>query len=92
MRENQFPLLQQTHLKDSKFLAATLFEHGTINWFEKVVLDLGYVIDYIFVDPSAIAVDSYKVETRYNFNDGFKQRPVSDHFPVVADIRFSLDR
>lgn len=73
-------------LIDSKVAAKNSHSAGTFNYFLPQGWDLGIVIDYILVQPSAFHVANYQVLTDAAFEYQGQLLPLSDHFPVVVDL------
>ena len=69
-------------LRDARTLSPVVFgPAGTFNAFDIASDNEGVAIDHVFVGPN-LAVDRFGVLT-----DSFGGRAISDHFPVVADLR-----
>lgn len=76
-------IVKTTLLDDSKHLASDSMNHGTMNWFKKINLQLLKPIDFCFVSSNSIQVDTYRVDNTYRIS----RKPVSDHFPIIVDLR-----
>lgn len=70
-------------LEDSKFAAKDSMSHGTMNWFLHVNFKHFKPIDFCFVSKEDIEVDTYRVDNTY----WVAGHPVSDHYPVIVDLR-----
>lgn len=69
-------------LRDARALSLIVFGHaGTFNAFDIASDNDGVAIDHLFVGPG-LAVERFAVPT-----DSFGGRVISDHFPLVADLR-----
>lgn len=69
-------------LADARGLSPVVFgPAGTFNAFDVTKDNDGVAIDHVFVGPG-VAVERFGVLT-----DSFRGRVISDHFPVVADLR-----
>lgn len=71
-------IVESDLLKDS-------MKHGTMNWFLMMNFKWFKPIDFCFVTPEKIIVNSYRVDYSYRI-DG---KPVSDHFPLIVDFRIN---
>ncbi len=69
-------------LRDARSLSPIVFgPAGTFNAFDIASDNDGVAIDHLFVGPG-LTVERYAIPT-----DSFGGRVISDHFPVVADLR-----
>lgn len=72
-------------LKDSKYIAEDSMNHGTMNWFLPINLQLLRPIDFCFITDESITVDTYRVDNSYRLD----RKPISDHFPIIIDFRIN---
>lgn len=73
---------------DTRWLAKQVSAFSTLNWFIND-FDTGFVIDFIFVRPVLVEVEQYRVDTSYFYEQGGARVPVSDHYPVIVDVRLT---
>jgi len=78
--------LENSLLTDSKVAAKQSIGAATFNRLQPKARELGKVIDFIFVQQSAFHVSKYQVLTDAEFEHEAQHLPVSDHYPVVADL------
>ncbi len=84
---NVYQILENSVLSDSKYLADNTMSWGTMNYFTNLHLQFLPPIDFIFVHETAINVTRYEVLYQHRY-DG---KPLSDHYPVYADINLLID-
>lgn len=73
---------------DSKSLARQRNAFSSLNWFI-ADFDSGFVIDFVFAQALDFDIDKYQVDTSFTYELEGKRYPVSDHYPVVVDIRLT---
>ena len=79
---NYKSIIESGTLKDSKHQAKDSMSYGTVNCFLHINLKMLNPIDFCFVNKDII-VDSYRVDNSVLIN----KKPVSDHYPLIIDIR-----
>lgn len=78
-------IIESNMLSDSKYLAEDSMSHGTMNWFMHVNFKLLRPIDFCFITSDEFIVDTYRVDNSVWLNG----KPVSDHYPVIVDVRLN---
>ncbi|WAA08816.1 endonuclease/exonuclease/phosphatase family protein [Fervidibacillus albus] len=78
-------IIESKILSDSKYLASDSMSHGTMNWFLPLNFQLLRPIDFCFVSRNQIIVDTYRVDNSV----WVEGKPVSDHYPVIVDMRIN---
>lgn len=76
-------ILDSGLVRDSKHEAEDSMSHGTMNWFLPLNFKLLPPIDFCFIS------DGFEAET-YRVDNSFRlgRVPVSDHFPLIVDLRY----
>ncbi|NMP38385.1 MAG: endonuclease/exonuclease/phosphatase family protein [Clostridiales bacterium] len=72
-------------LADSKFAAPDTMSHGTYNGFSTNDISDNAPIDFIFFTESSMTALRYRVLPYNIFDNG----PVSDHYPIYADLKIN---
>ncbi len=71
---------------DTKKIAQSSMNYGTINYNFSYNMFHFITIDYIFASKNDFEIINYRVDPTYKFED----KPVSDHFPVIVDFKINV--
>lgn len=80
-----YQIIENSSLEDSKKVANDSMWHGTMNWFLPLNMKWIKPIDFVFVSEGDFTVNKYFVDNTEWVNG----KPISDHFPVIVDLKFN---